>query len=161
MTILISTLAVAFAAFCVWLTMRIVNRRERWAKWTAAALVPVVAYPLSFGPACWLCNRGYFGVHFVAITHRPIVWAAWHGPWQLRLLIYKYEANCQGRSGAYGERYFENQEIILRQLEKLDPQWKGSFSLNAGYGNFNDEPGAKSPIANAAPMWTYPLFRTD
>jgi hypothetical protein len=38
-TILLSTLAVAFAAFCVWLTVRIVNRRERWAKWTLAVVV--------------------------------------------------------------------------------------------------------------------------
>ena len=35
MTILLSTLAVAFAAFCVWLTVLIVNRRERWAIRTA------------------------------------------------------------------------------------------------------------------------------
>jgi hypothetical protein len=39
MTILLSTLAVAFAAFCVWLVVRIVNRKELWAKWTAALLV--------------------------------------------------------------------------------------------------------------------------
>jgi hypothetical protein len=38
MMILIAVLAFAFAAFCVWLTVRIVNRRERWAKWTAAGL---------------------------------------------------------------------------------------------------------------------------
>jgi hypothetical protein len=40
----------------VWLTVRIVNRRERWAKWTAIGIV--VALPLlyvaSFGPACWI-----------------------------------------------------------------------------------------------------------
>jgi hypothetical protein len=54
MTALLSTLAVAFAAFCVWLTVRIVNRRERWAKRTAVSLVVVlVGYPLSFGPAMW------------------------------------------------------------------------------------------------------------
>ena len=28
-----------FAAFCVWLTVRIVNRRERWTKWLAGAVV--------------------------------------------------------------------------------------------------------------------------
>jgi hypothetical protein len=28
MTLILTTLAVAFAAFCVWLTVRIVNRRE-------------------------------------------------------------------------------------------------------------------------------------
>src|SRR5580765_2198488 len=39
MATLLSTFAVAFAACCVWLTVRIVNRRERWAKWTLAAVV--------------------------------------------------------------------------------------------------------------------------
>jgi hypothetical protein len=38
MTILLPTLAAIFAAFCVWLGVRIFNRRERWAKWTLAAL---------------------------------------------------------------------------------------------------------------------------
>jgi hypothetical protein len=52
-------LAVAFSAFCVWLTVRIVNRRERWAKWTAVALiVALIAYPLSIGPAYWMCTDG-------------------------------------------------------------------------------------------------------
>ena len=36
MTILLPAQGTAFAAFCVWLTVRIVNRRERWAKWTLA-----------------------------------------------------------------------------------------------------------------------------
>jgi len=56
MTIVLTLFGVAFAAFCVWLTIRIVNRRERWAKWTAAGLL--IGLPLlyvgSFGPACWI-----------------------------------------------------------------------------------------------------------
>jgi hypothetical protein len=51
--ILLQALTVAFAAFCVWLTVRIVNRRERWAKWTLAAVVVLpVFYVASFGLAC-------------------------------------------------------------------------------------------------------------
>ena len=45
----------AFAAFYIWLGVRIINRRERWAKW-ALVMTPVgvpVLYVLSFGPACW------------------------------------------------------------------------------------------------------------
>ena len=58
MTLLLPTLAVAFAAFCVWLTVRISNRRERWAKWTLAGVVGVpVLYVASFGPACWIVSR--------------------------------------------------------------------------------------------------------
>ena len=55
MTIFLSALGVAFAACCVWLTVRIVNRRERWAKRTLATVLvslPML-YLLSFGPACW------------------------------------------------------------------------------------------------------------
>ena len=54
----IPTLGVAFAAFCVWLTVRIINRRERWAKWVLAAVVGLpVLYVASFGPACWLSDH--------------------------------------------------------------------------------------------------------
>lgn len=47
------------SAFAVWLTVRIINRRERWAKRIAAVMVAmiVVGYPLSFGPACWIMSR--------------------------------------------------------------------------------------------------------
>ena len=46
----LAVLGVAFAGFCVWLTVRIVNRREKWAKWTAVGLVVAmfVLYPLSY-----------------------------------------------------------------------------------------------------------------
>ena len=56
-TFIIAALAIACAALCVWLTVRIVNRRERWAKWTVVGLSLVLAYPLSFGPACWIADR--------------------------------------------------------------------------------------------------------
>jgi hypothetical protein len=58
MTIILPALAVAFAAFCVWLGVRIVNRRDRWAKWSLAAVVgPPLLYILSFGPMCWYASR--------------------------------------------------------------------------------------------------------
>jgi hypothetical protein len=55
MEILFLALAVAYAAGGIWLAVRIVNRREKWAKRTAAALACLpFLYALSFGPACWL-----------------------------------------------------------------------------------------------------------
>jgi hypothetical protein len=59
MTIILKGLAVAFAATCIWLAVRIINRRERWAKWTAVGLVIGVPllYVASFGPACWIDSR--------------------------------------------------------------------------------------------------------
>jgi hypothetical protein len=50
MAIALAIFGVAFAAFCVWLGVRIVNRRERWTKWTAVVLALLAAYPLSIGP---------------------------------------------------------------------------------------------------------------
>ncbi|MBI3860989.1 MAG: hypothetical protein HY290_03755 [Planctomycetia bacterium] len=49
MTLLLPTLAVAFAAFCVWLTVRIVNRKERWAKWTLAGTLSLATLGVYFG----------------------------------------------------------------------------------------------------------------
>src|SRR6266704_2946729 len=51
-------LPVLVAAFCVLLTVRIANRRERWAKRTLAAIIGLpVLYVASFGPACWFASR--------------------------------------------------------------------------------------------------------
>ncbi len=58
MTFILQVLAVAIAAFYVWMAVRIVNRRERWAKWTLTMTSVVsIRYPLSIGPAGWLLNR--------------------------------------------------------------------------------------------------------
>jgi multisubunit Na+/H+ antiporter MnhE subunit len=46
MDLALSIFGVAFAALCVWLTVRIINRRERWAKWTLAAAL-VMGCPLA------------------------------------------------------------------------------------------------------------------
>ena len=51
MTIVLPALGVAFAAFCVWLGVRIVNRRERWAIRTAVATFAVF---LPLGALCLL-----------------------------------------------------------------------------------------------------------
>jgi len=46
------------------LTVRIVNWRERWSKWTlAAAIRRPVLYVLSFGPACRLIEEGYVSIN--------------------------------------------------------------------------------------------------
>ena len=107
---LLSALAVAFAAFCVWLTARIVNRRERWAKLTLATTIGLlVLYVASFGPACWwFAEAGKsesLGGLPVAMTcgmpiqphlrcapqcYWPIGWIAMHGPDWLKRAISMY-----------------------------------------------------------------------
>jgi hypothetical protein len=88
MNVLIPAFAVAFAAFCVWLTVRIVNRRERWAKWTAVGLVMVfVGYPLSYGPACGLVAKGVIpesSMDAFAIIYCPMIWLITEGPVPVR-----------------------------------------------------------------------------
>jgi hypothetical protein len=47
----LSIFGITLAAICIWLTVRIVNRRERWAKWTIAGVIGIPAlYLASFGP---------------------------------------------------------------------------------------------------------------
>jgi hypothetical protein len=51
-------IAVSYAALCVWLTVRIVNRRERRDTLALATLIAApIVYVMSFGPACWLGAR--------------------------------------------------------------------------------------------------------
>ena len=92
MTILLPTLAVAFAAFCVWLMVRIVNRRERWAKWTAVGLViALVAYPLSIGPAIWLMDHQVlpsWAIDALRCSYLPLDWLAGQSEWCSLLLFW-------------------------------------------------------------------------
>ncbi len=66
----------AFVATCIWLGVRIVNRRERWAKWTLATGVGVpVLYVASFGPACWITGRTNSGTSALETIYKPITLA--------------------------------------------------------------------------------------
>jgi hypothetical protein len=74
MTILLLALAVTFAAFCIWLSVRIVNRRERWAKWALTGLIVLpVLYVASFGPACWISSRATKCVPIVETACSPMM----------------------------------------------------------------------------------------
>ena len=81
MAIALAIFGVAFAAFCVWLAVRIINRREKWTKWTAAVyivLMVLVVYPLSFGPVVSLAHHDYLSddlQRIAAAVYSPIVWA--------------------------------------------------------------------------------------
>src|SRR5262245_8563350 len=46
---------IVFGAAFIWLTVRVINRRGRWATWTFATMIGVpLLYVLSYGPALWL-----------------------------------------------------------------------------------------------------------
>jgi hypothetical protein len=81
MTIALAIFGVALAATSIWLTVRIVIRRERWAKWMAVAVAVLpVLYVASFGPACWAVGRGILSAEHAVIVFRPIVVATFKGP---------------------------------------------------------------------------------
>ena len=44
-----------------------------WA--TVAVVAALVAYPLSFGPACWITSRTDVGASAIPIVYRPLTWA--------------------------------------------------------------------------------------
>ena len=102
MEVLVEILGVALAAFCVWLTVRIVNRRERWAKCAlAGTIIGVPAlYVLSFGPACWWLTTpsrdsgDLNGVPIPQVQARrmywPIGWLALNGPSSIERLLGRY-----------------------------------------------------------------------
>jgi hypothetical protein len=72
--ILLPALAFGYAAFCAWLAVRIVNRRERWAKWTLAASFGVpLLYAAGFGPACWLAAKNYDCERAVSMIYEPLI----------------------------------------------------------------------------------------
>jgi hypothetical protein len=89
----------AIAAFCVWLGVRIVNRRERWAKRTLAGIVlglPLL-YVVSFGPACWWFHTigwggtgGYEQIRIAPKFYWPIGWTAKHSPMPIQHAIIWY-----------------------------------------------------------------------
>src|SRR5262245_4499532 len=88
MSIVLPVLVVAFVAFCVGLTVRVINQRERWAKRTAVAVIVVLAaYPLSFGPWCW--TIGHPGQEWGAgskgdLFYQPLLRLWCYGPGPIR-----------------------------------------------------------------------------
>ena len=77
MAIAVLIFATAYAAFCVWLIVRMINRRERSAKLAFAAVFLLSAlYFGSFGPACWISSRVEPSGEAVSLIYRPVVWPA-------------------------------------------------------------------------------------
>jgi hypothetical protein len=123
MTTILPALAVAFTAFCVWLTVRIVNRRERWAKWTAVAVVGMPAlYIATFGPASWWLSTPV-KLDFVGIKSQrpPSIYAPigivsrWFGPGQIQDAICWYATLCvpKGEGVACGVQHLGDPGIVF------------------------------------------------
>ena len=94
MKIVLPALAVVgFAAFCIWLTVQIANRHERWARWAAVVMVLFVAYSLSHGPALGILVKvgqpRWLMMTYVTV-YKPLYWALALGPEWLFEAAVKY-----------------------------------------------------------------------
>src|SRR5258708_2207174 len=83
--IIATVIGLVAGAFCIWLTVRLVNHRKKrgvafWA--TVVVVVALAGYPLSFGPAFWFYSRlvttsvGHFANRF----YHPIIYTWRSGP---------------------------------------------------------------------------------
>lgn len=73
---------IVYPSLCIWLGVRIFNRRERWAKWMlAATLALAAAYPLSIGPVQWLDERSplpRWTDKPIEVIYAPLDWTIQH-----------------------------------------------------------------------------------
>jgi hypothetical protein len=92
---IIGAFGVVVAAFAVWLIVRMVNRRERWTKWTAVALVVTLfLYPLSTGPVDWLFFHGYLPkpiFRSLQVVYEPFGFIIRNSPQPIRNIYSAYD----------------------------------------------------------------------
>jgi high-affinity Fe2+/Pb2+ permease len=86
MAVALAIFGVAFAAFCVWLSVRIFNRREQWATRTAILLIySLVMYVSSWGPATAYMIRGSLpDKNQIEWAYMPLNLALAHSPAMIR-----------------------------------------------------------------------------
>lgn len=113
MAVALAIFGIAFAAFCVWLGVRIVNRRERWAKRTAVMLLVLpTLYVLSIGPVSWLATRKYLpdlALRAAGMFYEPVNWIGQNGPKPFKDAIEWYVKPWE-----------KEQEIIDYERETID-----------------------------------------
>jgi hypothetical protein len=68
---------VILAATAVWIVMRLINSRKKPGRrfWIVLALVVVVGYPLSYGPALWIQGAapGWIA-YYIGDLYQPLCW---------------------------------------------------------------------------------------
>jgi hypothetical protein len=82
LTAAVLVLSSAIAAFTVWFTVRIVNScgKLRMRHWRGMGLAVLLAYPLSFGPACWIADRTNAKTGTISAAYFPMIWLANRSP---------------------------------------------------------------------------------
>ena len=96
----------SFGAFVIWLTVRTINRPERWAKralWAIAGLTPVL-YVLSLGPFAWMVSAEKLPVEMVESVqyiYLPLKWIYTHGPTPIHDGLHWYVRICSVEQGEF------------------------------------------------------------
>lgn len=96
----IAILGLGIVAFGIWLTVRIVNRREKWAIRLAVTAVAISSYPLSLGPTCWFVEHKVVASATVAPVYDPLFWLEFRAPASIQHAAMKY-AKALGVEAAY------------------------------------------------------------
>lgn len=86
----------------------------------------LVLYVLSFGPACWLCERHVLPQELAWASFRPLTWLARRGPVPMKKLI-SYAA-------AFGDR------------TRVEPVFEDEGHLVIVFKGMRRMPGSVSPI---------------
>jgi prepilin signal peptidase PulO-like enzyme (type II secretory pathway) len=95
MAAVLSIFGVIFAAFCVWLAVRIINRREHWAKRSLATAIGLpVLYVASFGPACAFVDRRMLPRSTLNTVFSPCVFLVTDEPKPLGNALSAWAAMC-------------------------------------------------------------------
>jgi len=88
--------------------------------WLTVALVAaIVAYPLSFGPACWLALRGSLPKQPTARLYKPLIAATFNCPKPVRQTLRKYAEWFAPRPAIPLIVSIHRDPIYLGILEKL------------------------------------------
>jgi hypothetical protein len=134
MAVALSIFGVAFAALCVWLTVRIINRRERWAKWTALGLVVAATVVGAYAPAYTRMVRPSLSDEVGDAT------LSIFGSWKIELVpdYQGYDPGTgyfAGRDQSFWEKVFAPAHWVDRHIrrdvwviEHLDPAFDAMFS---------------------------------
>lgn len=95
--VVLPALAFAVAGCGIWLAVRIVNRRKHYSRRmhiAGAVFSLLVAYVISFGPACWISSRLGTGYEVVSRIYQPILKIAFASPRFISVPIWSYGSLC-------------------------------------------------------------------